>query len=90
MCLIESEQLGDTDEMGSLQIFETRESFIEILRQVENFLGHFNDLFFLRSGDLDQSLHNRVGDEGVALELLANLECYVKRADAHEGRSTST
>ena len=42
-----SEQLRDAHEVGLFQIFETRESFVEILRQIKHFLGHLNDLFFL-------------------------------------------
>jgi hypothetical protein len=61
-----------------LQIFEAGEGFVEILRQVEDLLRHFNDLFFFRAGDLNQLLNDHVSNQGVSLELLANLESDVK------------
>ena len=39
-----SQQLGDTDEVSLLQIFKPGERSVEILRQVENFLRHLNDV----------------------------------------------
>ena len=64
----------NADKVGSLQIFETRESSVEILRQVKHFLRHLNDFLLLRTGNLDQFLNDSVGDQVIAFELLADFQ----------------
>ena len=41
-----SQELSNTNEVGLLQIFKSREGSIEILRQVEHFLRDLNYVFF--------------------------------------------
>ena len=81
-----SEQLCDAHEVSLFQIFESREGFVEILRQEEHLLRYFNDFLFLRARNLHQLLHDTVSDQGVPLELLADLESNVERANTDEGR----
>ena len=63
------------------QVIESREGFVEILSQIEHFLGYSNDLFFFRSCDGDEFLDNLVRDKSVPLELLANLESDIEGTD---------
>ena len=39
-----SQELGYADEVRFLQIFKPRERSVEILRQIEHFLGHLDDV----------------------------------------------
>ena len=48
-----SQKLGNDTEVGLLQVLEAWELFVEILSQVEYFLGHIEDLVFSHSANLD-------------------------------------
>ena len=82
---LNSQELCNAHEVRLFQIFEAGEGLVEILRQVEHFLGHFDDCIFLRLGCLDELLHDGVRDERLALQLLADFEGNVKSTDANKG-----
>ena len=72
--------------MCLFQVLESGEGFVEILSQVEHFLGYSNDFFLLRSGHSDKLLDDFVRDQSVSLELLTNLESNVEGTDTDKRR----
>ena len=66
--------------MSDFEVFELRESFVEVLGQEEHLLGDVEDVAFFHLALLDESFDNGRTDEFLPLELLANLECHVDRA----------
>lgn len=55
-----SEQLSDDHEVTLLQVFEAREGFVEVLRQIEHFLGDFDDVWLGTPAHFNHLDHDRV------------------------------
>jgi len=84
-----SQKLGNDTEVGLLQVFKTRKLFVEILSQVEHFLGHIEDLILSHPANLDQSSHNLSIDQILFLELLTDLEGHVDWTNRKEAGVSS-
>ena len=76
--------MGDDAKVGLLQVLQTWELFVEVLSQVEDLLGHIEDLVLVHSADLDQSGDHLSVDQVLLLQLLADLQGHVDGADSQE------
>ena len=79
-----SQELCNFNEVRLLEIFEARERFVEILRQVEHFLRDLDDLIFGGLRSLHKLLHDVVVDERIPLELLHDFEGDIECANSDE------
>lgn len=66
--------MGDNTEMCLLQILKSWELSVEILSQVEDFLGYIQNGVFVHAALLDQLVDHDSIDEILSLKLLANLQ----------------
>ena len=72
--------------MAFLQVLQTREDFVEILRQVEHLLRHVHNLSLWALAHLHHLTDQRRLDEVLLFQLLADLQRHVQAPYSNEAR----
>ena len=79
-----SQKLGDDAEMRLLEILKAWELSVEILSQIQDFLGNVQNGVFVHATLLDQFVHDGGVDEIFSLELFANFQSHIDRSDGQK------